>query len=472
MFAKLLKAHGWTPYHGKGKRTGTPGHYEYEYEEPKKRRPQEQLSLWDYQPPKEPVAPPKLPNPASLLRDTTHWARYGARGAPEKGEKGHKGPAPAGETGKQAASTLASLRAHFEDPEWTGSFSWHLHNGSSLAPEEADPVYGHTWGDLAAFVGVPAEELAGYVDLAMEADPMLATGADFGVQSDRDRRKVERGHDVTRTTERVDREGMTIPRWLAEAVVEDAMAADRTKRIVNVDKETAIAFVGKHHSAFGALNPRGLVFAIGLKVGERLVAVATANTPTGGGSPAEKANELELSRIASDGTTPFASSALANQILRAMEKTGRGRLVTYSLSSERGTTYRAMESQGMRAVGWTTRGGSKAGTGRRSTEYKIRWEAGPDARTQQDLEKIHGKPPQPPVLETLDRLHTLNAEIERTPREAIEQRAGEITEHLGRWAKARKLDTPTLRKLVAMRGKPAKQRGRDGLLAELAETVA
>tara|TARA_R110000824_G_scaffold150580_1_gene321245 strand:- start:249 stop:3485 length:3237 start_codon:yes stop_codon:yes gene_type:complete len=50
-FSDLVKA--WKPYHGKGKRTGTPGHYEYQYE---------QLGLFD-QPKPKPKPKPKKPAP-------------------------------------------------------------------------------------------------------------------------------------------------------------------------------------------------------------------------------------------------------------------------------------------------------------------------------------------------------------------------------------------------------------------------
>jgi hypothetical protein len=491
MYGQILKARGWTPYKGKGKRTGSPGHYQYDYgqgalplgevaprqlslggapAQPTRRnqtrhghgvdtaRPRDQLDLLSYRAP-APAPAPQLPNPAKRLRGETYWARHGAQGAPQAGEKGYRGPAPGPEQGEAAEGIVGALRRAVADPDWAGAYSWHAEHGS--ADNEPDPTHGLSMVDLAAYPGLPVGDLRGAVAL------VLGEGHG-GVAPGREAKQHAKGRVVRHTTERVGAAGGA-PRWLLEAIVEDSMdATTKKRRIVNVSKVEAERFINQHHSAFEGFNPRGLVFAVGLRVGGRLVAVATANTPSGGGDPAKKANELELTRIASDGTTPFASSALAGQILAAMEKTGRGRLVTYSLSTEKGSTYRALEGKGMRPVGWVTRGGGKQSKERRSDEFKIRWEAGPDA-SEAD----------PKVLKTLDRLHTLHGELERTDRGRLfagldatdyAAQAAQAVPVIARWAAARGLDTPTLRKLVAMRGQPGLGK-RPALIQQLAETL-
>ena len=165
-------------------------------------------------------------------------------------------------------------------------------------------------------------------------------------------------------------------------------------RIANVDKATAADFIEKHHSALPYLPYRGLLFSIGLYKGKRLVAVATANTPTGRfdldkrvkSGKLDIGNILELTRIASDGTIPNASSILASRIIDLLPVSLRGAkdkeslFVTYSLDNEQGSTYRALRQKGLRATRYTK--GKKASGARKGATQsladidKIRWEAG------------------------------------------------------------------------------------------------
>lgn len=171
-----------------------------------------------------------------------------------------------------------------------------------------------------------------------------------------------------------------------------------------VSKEVAAQFIEAHHSQFGYLNPKGLLYAIGAYwPPDRLISVATVNTPTGalGDRPdCPFDGMVELTRIASIGglrrtdrkgrSVPVgASSALAARVLDRLEESGRrgtpGCLfVTYSLPTERGTTYLSLITKGLRPVGMTQvkkkqTGARKGATRSKPAVPKVRWEAGPAA---------------------------------------------------------------------------------------------
>ena len=75
-----------------------------------------------------------------------------------------------------------------------------------------------------------------------------------------------------------------LPSWAAKAIIADRLPPEPGKlRLVKVSQEEAAAFIEKHHSALPYLNPRGIMYALGVKRGERLVAVGTAGHPTGQG---------------------------------------------------------------------------------------------------------------------------------------------------------------------------------------------
>jgi hypothetical protein len=184
-------------------------------------------------------------------------------------------------------------------------------------------------------------------------------------------------------------------------------------------KAVAYAFVKSHHSKLGAgaKIPPGVMFAIGAfqlqpdMVTDRLVAVALAGSPTGrwasdvtsGGRPIPCGTQgiLELFRVASIGDLQVrtssgelrpvsASSMLTSHIMRLLPLSGRGEsegclFVTYSLASERGTTYLSLASAGLRPVA-RIKGKVKATGARRGGEgtalphvSKVRWEYGPAA---------------------------------------------------------------------------------------------
>ena len=193
-----------------------------------------------------------------------------------------------------------------------------------------------------------------------------------------------------------------IPRALAIGMFAAAGWARRVPkvRVYVVPKDLAQAFILEHHRTGPEWNPRGLLFAVGAVFDGRLVAVATATTPSGNWSAGRCPSRgiLELSRVAAVGgvsvrrrgrVVPIsAGSKLTAHMLGLLERAGRGvpgcLFVTYSLTSEPGTTYLSLADKGLRPVKLVR--GTKPHGARAGTETplkradKILWEAGPAAR--------------------------------------------------------------------------------------------
>lgn len=179
---------------------------------------------------------------------------------------------------------------------------------------------------------------------------------------------------------------------------------ERHLELRSIDKEEACDFIARHHSLLPYCNPRGMMYAIGAfwrpdsEYRPRLIAVATAGTPTGrwGGGTCPVDGILELTRIASVSgltrqdrrgrTVPVnASSALASRLIDLLPPSGRRgtagcRFVTYSVVGERATTYLALVAKGLRPVGMIRGKPAKGGSGEVARMDKIVWEAGPAAR--------------------------------------------------------------------------------------------
>lgn len=189
---------------------------------------------------------------------------------------------------------------------------------------------------------------------------------------------------------------------IRQAIADRLWKDEGALEIESVDKATACAFIERHHSALPYCNPRGMLYAIGARLRGELVAVATAGTPTGRWGQASACpvdGILELTRIASIGglsrvdrrgrrVPVSASSALASRVIDLLPTSGRRgaigcRFVTYSLESERATTYLSLVAKGLRPVA-RRRGkapsGARASTGSLPDVDKIVWEAGPAAR--------------------------------------------------------------------------------------------
>lgn len=139
-------------------------------------------------------------------------------------------------------------------------------------------------------------------------------------------------------------------------------------------------FVDAVHSHLD--RPQGGIVSVGVDVDGVLVCVAilgraNARLIANGTGVAPVA---EVTRVASDGTTPHAASKALGAITRAALALGWRRLVSYTLLGEAGTIYRA--------CGWYPTAVSSGGEHdrpsrrRRAAQQpgpKVRWEIGPEA---------------------------------------------------------------------------------------------
>jgi hypothetical protein len=301
------------------------------------------------------------------------WDRFGGR------EQG------AAESGR-AATLLDNALQLMEDPEIGGLWHSAMGHGDVDPDEQAEALrdlLGYLWvGDV--------QELHLLLTLAM------ATRGEWYAEATGGRAPQLPGAYSPHYSDG----SYEMPRWLAEAILEDWTAGTNERlRVLPISRDTARRFIEQHHTQLPYL-PRRQLYAVGAFRAGRLVAVATAGHPGGRFSRADNGrNVLELSRIASDGTVPGASSMLAAFLLKAAPKSKRGDprepwlFVTYSLGSEEGATYRALADLGLRPVGLTTSKGKAGGkrqgeTGSLREQRKVIWEAGPAAGPAVDVDGL------------------------------------------------------------------------------------
>lgn len=313
----------------------------------------------------------------------SHYAQRQHAAAPQPGEKGYRAPPPScpynpSTTAEHMLAAAMGL----------------LHSEAGVALfRQAEQLFDEVRGgnDLGEELGVPDEDCDG-ADLSEERriaialDTVRLAGDVLGHESVGlgSAWQSARGRHASRTIR--DKSGQ-IPRWAALAVIEDFLRGRQRLRLVPVSKKTAARFIEAHHTHRPEPNWRGTMYTLGVMLGDRLVGVASAGTPTGIKPPLAW-NTLELTRVATDGTVPNASSMLAARMLRLAEHSRRGDpgdpwlFVTYSELGEDGATYKALKDLGLRPTrltkasskGYGRRKGSRKGLGRR-----IRWEAGPAA---------------------------------------------------------------------------------------------
>jgi len=346
---------------------------------------------------------------------TDLFDHFASLGVPLLGEKGHK-PAPSMPAGAWdglnphalAASLVDAADASLNHAETRWAWDAAVAGRSMEAEEDGEILF--TLPDL---LGVPYDDGAGTPMDERDRDALAIAAMQYAMEgSDRvggvsvpdviDPGKSRKGPARPRSGR--DTEGI-LPLWASKAILGDRLAAitpgyKNKLRLVNVDKETARRFIEEHHSALPYLNPKGLMFALGAMKGDRLVAVATAGSPTGrwrdNRSPTsakrkvDQRNVVELTRVASDGSVKGAASKLVGHIIRIMGRTRRGNpnmpilFVTYQLSSEDGTSYKALRDLGLRPVEYrkgSRASGSRAGAAEEdkalSQVDKIRWEYSP-----------------------------------------------------------------------------------------------
>ncbi len=269
---------------------------------------------------------------------TVLWPVFHMKGAPKPGERGYR---PGYDAEGIAENMLDEALTLLEEPElfwaWTATrrAAGAVGPGDWWADEEEQDVDPDELGEL---LGVPSwlsvsrsrEVALSVVQRAMEVE-----GRALSAEAQSDGR---------------------LPRWAAVGLLADELRQDAPLRLVNVTKARAAAFIERHHSTLPCINTRGIMYAIGVQARGRLVAVATAGSPTGRWSRVDSRNVLELTRLASDGTTKNAASMLVARLLDLRERSRRGRpreaalFVTYQLSEAEGAVYRALQDKGLRPV--------------------------------------------------------------------------------------------------------------------------
>jgi len=273
-----------------------------------------------------------------------------------------------------ALSMLHTAEAIFEEPET--AWAWHDWTQGGLGEQQTE------WrlGDL---VGVPSK----FPSIGDVSDDMRDDIAAFTIRLvGQIRGEWDIDGRFGAISEAVD--GMKVARWAAEAVLCDALTGEHRLGLTAVDVPTVERFIATHHSHLPAINRRGLLYALGIKRGERLVCVGTVNTPTGRWKQPERV--VELTRVASDSTSRGAASMLVSRVIDSLRLVSpRGDvteppvLVTYSLSGEQAAVYRSLRDKGLRPVR-KVRGkapsGARAGSDVSLARVdKVRWEAGPGA---------------------------------------------------------------------------------------------
>lgn len=143
-------------------------------------------------------------------------------------------------------------------------------------------------------------------------------------------------------------------------------------RIAPISLKSANQFVALHHRHHRPV--RGHKYAVACAAGTDIVGVAIVGRPVS--RVLDDGLTLEVTRVATDGT-PNACSALYGAAWRVARELGYGRVITYILDTEPGTSLRAA---GWRLVG-PAGGGSWSRPSRPRTDQaptcgKLRWEVG------------------------------------------------------------------------------------------------
>ena len=306
----------------------------------------------------------------------SRYDEFAWRGIPLLGERGYS-PDVVAEILPIASRALSAANKLWEDGEFAPFLMEILGAGGlDVGPQEMldeDPFW--TAEDLPSLLGVPGLEPAYCVDI-------------FGIVQ-----ALKSGFELDVRNPIVD----DIPVLLVADIIlhSNLFGISHAQYVARpsltlVRKEVAEAYVLKHHSKLPKWNFRGLMYTIGVQVGFRLVAVAAIGHPSGAySSRCDTRNVLELSRIASDGSTRGASSMLASRAMDLLPFSGRdghaGLLfVTYSLLEEAGSTYAALIDKGLRPTRIRKGGkpsGQRAGASGEALheESKLVWEAGPIA---------------------------------------------------------------------------------------------
>jgi len=352
----------------------------------------------------------------------TLFERFSPRSLPQIGEKGYRSPPSLidrpGDLELRAKIMLGLALELWEEPE---IYSLFRSTQATLGYAEPGSLAESSWEDVREFANylaipdstnAPGQTLGRSVSLSERGEMALFVMELAGLTRDwiSPSGQTPQAGDFSpegEYTPSYPDQGLlnAMPVWVAEAILADTMGDPSLDilRLVIAPRDQADAFIRKHHSVLGKEVgeqadhrevggvPYRTLFIIGAALGDRLVAVATAGHPSGRWKTPPQQNVLELTRIASDGTVPNASSMLAARMLDLAPRSLRGPrgeawlFVTYSLLSESGATYESLRGKGLRPVA-VNAGRSEGGGGRRSKaqaavgDPKIVWEAGPAAR--------------------------------------------------------------------------------------------
>jgi|GEM_PF-2899691 len=291
-----------------------------------------------------------------------------------------------------AQDTMSSARAMFDEYEtfvaWQG---WAL---GGLRSEDGDPRPDDDWGFDDGVSSWLLHELVPTPSLLPDIGPLSPIDQDliaaYALRLVGHERGVWLGEDqVPELGGHGSPDEGCLPEWASEACLADRFQGSEARmNLVPVAPDAAEAYIARHHSHLPVMNRRGLLYALGVRYGGRLVCVGAVNTPTGRWSQPERV--VELTRVASDGTMRGSASMLVSRVIDALPMVApRGAttapplLVTYSLTSEEGATYRALRDKGLRpvrAVGGRAPAGARSGSDVSLAQVeKVRWEAGPGA---------------------------------------------------------------------------------------------
>lgn len=366
------------------------------------------------------------------------WKRFHERSLPAPGEKGYRPPlewAPdRPDLALQARLMLDLARQLYAEPEiydlWlrTRQVTLEVDEGD-LVLEEANP---EDADELADFIGVPAWETVNGQERRI--DPIRRGRMALWVFRLAGQTRWDGGLEAPSAFDDPDpygpsypdpeEAGRPMPVWVAEAILADSLRDRDTARLrlVAVPRSHADAWIRSTHSVLGHPTtkqggvPARTMYLLGAALGDRLVAVGTAGHPSGPWKRVPQKNVLELTRIASDGTVPNASSLLASRMLDLAPSSRRDdpsepwHFATYSLLSESGATYEALQDKGLRPVEvfkgrGAGRGGQRSREIQSAVEHgKIVWEAGPAARPARWwlLEAARNKAPEKTLVKASD----------------------------------------------------------------------
>lgn len=149
-----------------------------------------------------------------------------------------------------------------------------------------------------------------------------------------------------------------------------------TLRLVPMTLNGARKHVRTHHAHHDP--PRRIMHAVGVESDGRIVCVAVTESPKGRGLL--DGRTIEVTRVASDGTTEHAASKAIAALARACIALGWTRLVSYTLLGEAGTSYRAAgwwPTALVKGREWSCK--SRPRERAAQPGDKVRWEFGPSA---------------------------------------------------------------------------------------------